>query len=171
MSDPIRLREVGEAYCFGRSFCEWNITWDHMVHEGWRDLGDRPPGKPAEGTSVSRLWVLERGSKYRRSLQPGSPQSLLNPGYFTSANLHLRGLYPCNKYDEGAVLILSFQYPCACTGRAHPSLVKAALQNVPHPPKTLGFKRMSFQEPKAELQNALYFLMTKLWGLWQFSWW
>lgn len=45
--------------------------------------------------------------------------------------------------------------------RAHPSLVKAVLQNVPRPPKALVFKYVGFQEPKAELQNVLYFLTAK----------
>lgn len=94
-------KEVGEAYCFGRLFCRWGITWGDAVRYGQMHPGDRAPGKPAEGTmSVRRLRVLERGLEYGRSLRRGPPQSLLNPGYFTSANLDLRALYPCDGYDE-----------------------------------------------------------------------
>lgn len=149
------LRGVGEACCFGRLLRGWGITRGDRVRYGQTDPGDRTSGKPAEGKmSVSRLRVLERGLKYRRSLQPGSPQSLLNPGYFTPANHDLRGLYPCNGYDEVAVLILDFQYPRAffkhCQGPSQ--LSEKCSAECPSP----------IQNTEAELQNVLYFLMTKM---------
>ena len=95
-------------------FCGWGVTWGDTVRYSRTGGGDRAPGKSAKGTRwVSRLRVLERGLKYRWSLRRGSPQSLLDSGYFTSTNLDLRALYPCNWYDEVAVLRLGFQYSYA----------------------------------------------------------
>lgn len=120
------LLDSGKQEKYMAPFCGWSITWNDPVHKGWTDPGDRPLGKPAKGVSVSRLLVLERGLKYRRVptiwISSVSPESRL----FHSCQPWFERPVFCNRYDEVAVLILDFQYPCACTGRAHPSLVKAA---------------------------------------------
>lgn len=150
--------------------CGWGYyTW--WCSSGWPDRSwGQSPWQAQGGKGVSRLWILQRGLKYRRSVT--LLWDLLNPGSLSSASHDLRALCPCNGRDEVTVLILEIQYPCssfACW-QGPSQLSENCSAECLHAHKTLLSEYMSFQESQADLENGVDFLMTKTRCWWQFSW-